>query len=91
MDQQKSRLSTFLSGLRNRLHPYGVDVITVKPGFVRSKMTANMKLPYILTTSPNKVADSIYFAYKYKKKYYLFKTNLEIYYGIYKIDSRIDF
>ena len=41
----KAGFSAFLSGLRNRLYPFGVDVITVKPGFVRTKMTYNMKLP----------------------------------------------
>jgi hypothetical protein len=39
----KSMLSTFLQGLRNRLHPHGVQVITVKPGFVDTPMTASFK------------------------------------------------
>ena len=63
----KAGFSAFLSGLRNRLYPYGVDVITVKPGFVETKMTAHMKLPKFLTTNPYKVANSIYLAYKNKK------------------------
>jgi short-subunit dehydrogenase len=36
----KAALTTYLEGLRNRLHPYGVTVSTVKPGFVGTKMTA---------------------------------------------------
>ena len=63
----KAGFSTFLSGLRNRLHPYGVDVLTVKPGFVKTKMTSKIKLPYVLTTNSENVADSIYLAYKSKK------------------------
>ena len=63
----KAGFSTFLSGLRNRLYPYGVDVITVKPGFVRTKMTSHINLPKLLTTNPNKVAKSIYLAYKYRR------------------------
>lgn len=63
----KAGLSAFLSGLRNRLHPFGVKVITVKPGFVRTKMTSHINLPNRLTASPKKVADSIYLAYKYRK------------------------
>ena len=63
----KAGLSAFLSGLRNRLKPYGIDVITIKPGFVRTKMTTHIKLPNALTVNPNKVAESIYLAYKYKK------------------------
>jgi NAD(P)-dependent dehydrogenase (short-subunit alcohol dehydrogenase family) len=34
----KAALTTFLEGLRNRLHPFGVKVTTVKPGFVATKM-----------------------------------------------------
>jgi short-subunit dehydrogenase len=36
----KAALHTYLEGLRNRLHPYGVRVTTVKPGFVRTRMLA---------------------------------------------------
>lgn len=39
----KAALSTFLSGLRNRLTPSGVQVLTVKPGFVDTPMTAHLK------------------------------------------------
>ena len=41
----KAGFTAFLSGLRNRLYPYGVDVITIKPGFVRTKMTKHIDLP----------------------------------------------
>lgn len=36
----KAALTTYLEGLRNRLHPFGVTVSTVKPGFIGTKMTA---------------------------------------------------
>jgi short-subunit dehydrogenase len=36
----KAALHTYLEGLRNRLHPFGVRVTTVKPGFVRTRMLA---------------------------------------------------
>lgn len=39
----KGALSLFLQGLRNRLHPSGVQVITVKPGFVDTPMTAHIR------------------------------------------------
>jgi len=39
----KAAVSTFLQGLRNRLHPKGVNVLTIKPGFVDTPMTANIK------------------------------------------------
>jgi decaprenylphospho-beta-D-erythro-pentofuranosid-2-ulose 2-reductase len=56
----KSAFSTYLSGLRNRLHKCGVDVLTVKPGFVTTKMTKGMELPPKLTVSPEIVAIDIF-------------------------------
>src|SRR3989338_2755484 len=41
----KAAFSSYLSGLRNRLSKAGVHVLTVKPGFVRTKMTKELKLP----------------------------------------------
>jgi hypothetical protein len=37
----KAMVTTFMSGLRQRLYPCGVDVITIKPGFVDTPMTAD--------------------------------------------------
>ena len=56
----KAALSTYLSGLRNRLYSSGVYVLTVKPGFVETKMTRGMNLPKILTDQPENVAQCIY-------------------------------
>ena len=57
----KAGFSQFLSGLRNRLALAGkVRVVTVKPGFVRTKMTAHMKLPAPLTVDPDRVAEDIF-------------------------------
>lgn len=39
----KAALNAFCQGLRNRLHPKGVQVLTVKPGFVDTPMTAGLK------------------------------------------------
>jgi len=63
----KAGLSTFLSGLRNRLYSKGINVITIKPGFVNTKMTSKLKLNPLLTTNSFKVSKYIYEAYKYKK------------------------
>jgi short-subunit dehydrogenase len=38
----KAGLHVFLQGLRNRLHRSGVSVVTLKPGFVDTPMTAGM-------------------------------------------------
>lgn len=56
----KAALTTYLSGLRNRLHTENVQVLTVKPGFVATKMTAGMNLPERLTAKPEQVAADIY-------------------------------
>jgi len=63
----KAGLTTFLSGLRNRINHNGVNVITVKPGYVLTKMTEDLNLPELLTTNPSKAADQIYTAYKCKR------------------------
>lgn len=56
----KAAFSAYLSGLRNRLYESGVKVLTVKPGFVATKMTAGLDLPTKLTTQPEDVARDIY-------------------------------
>ncbi len=56
----KGGFTAFLSGLRNRLARSRVRVITIKPGFVRTRMTKGMKLPAFLTVEPRAVAVAIY-------------------------------
>lgn len=58
----KAGFTAFLSGLRGRLARDGVHVMTVKPGFVRTRMTADMDLPAVLTADPADVADAIFAA-----------------------------
>jgi decaprenylphospho-beta-D-erythro-pentofuranosid-2-ulose 2-reductase len=56
----KAGFTAFLSGLRNRLAVNtGVHVMTVKPGFVRTRMTEHMKLPPLLTATPEEVAEAV--------------------------------
>ena len=45
----KAGFTAYLSGLRNNLFKFNVHVITVLPGFVYTKMTAELKLPHLLT------------------------------------------
>jgi short-subunit dehydrogenase len=56
----KAALTTYLSGLRNRLYGTQVHVLTVKPGFVATKMTEKLDLPEKLTAQPEEVAEDIY-------------------------------
>ena len=52
----KSGFTSYLSGLRNRLNKSGVLVITVKPGFINTKMTSHLDLPKILTAKPEDIS-----------------------------------
>lgn len=63
----KAGFTAYLSGLRNRLTPAGVEVLTVKPGFVATSMTQDLNLPPLLTASPEKVAQDIFKAVAKKK------------------------
>ena len=63
----KAAFTAYLSGLRQHLSGRGVRVITVKPGFVYSKMTRDLDLPKRLTASPEFVADKLYAAIKRKR------------------------
>lgn len=64
----KAGLTAFLSGLRNRLTRSGVHVVTVKPGFVRTSMTAGLKLPKPLTAEPIEVGAAVYKAAETKRR-----------------------
>jgi len=63
----KAALSTYLSGLRNRLHDAQVHVLTVKPGFVATKMTEEFDLPEKLLAQPQDVAADIFKAQQKNK------------------------
>lgn len=56
----KAGFTAYLSGLRNRLSKSGVQVLTVKPGFVNTKMTEGLPLNPKLTAQPDEVAEDIY-------------------------------
>nr|WP_249789024.1 SDR family oxidoreductase [Bradyrhizobium sp. BRP19] len=55
----KAGFSAFLSGLRARASRGGVHVVTVKPGFVRTRMTEGMKLIGPLTVEAPVVGAAI--------------------------------
>ena len=54
----KAGLTAFLSGLRQRLWSKGIDVITIKPGFVDTPMTAGFQKGALWST-PHVVAAAI--------------------------------
>lgn len=64
----KAGLATYLEALRNRLARHGVNVLTVKPGFVKTEMlkAAQGATPFAIT--PEKAADDIYSAMRKRKQ-----------------------
>ena len=51
-------VTTFTSGLRQRLYKSGVSVVTIKPGFVDTPMTEEFKKG-LLWAKPEKVSKRI--------------------------------
>lgn len=62
----KGALALYLQGLRNRLASHGVHVLTVKPGFVDTPMTAGLE-GLFLVASPTRVARDIGRAYRRRR------------------------
>ena len=54
----KAAVSAFLSGLRQRLNASGVNVLTIKPGFVDTPMTASFRKG-LLWAKPDAIARGI--------------------------------
>ena len=55
----KAALTAYLSGLRIRLLPRGVLVMTIKPGYVLTRMVAGRKLPPYISARPESIARDI--------------------------------
>ena len=62
----KGALTLVLQGLRNRLYNENVHVLTIKPGFVDTPMTAEVKKNFLFV-KPGLVAEKIYDAIEKKK------------------------
>lgn len=68
----KAGFTAYLSGLRNYLFDKKVHVMTVKPGFMATKMTEGLPLNPKLTATPKQAANCIYSAYQKKKMWCTF-------------------
>jgi len=64
----KAGLTTYLEALRNRLTRHGVNVLTVKPGFVETEMLKAAQGPTPFKITPEKAADDIYKAMRARKQ-----------------------
>lgn len=63
----KAALTQYLSGLRQRLSNTQVNIITIKPGFIKTKMTSHLSVPKIFEGDAQNVARNIYKAYTKRK------------------------
>ena len=63
----KCSYSIYLKNLNKKLSESGIHVMTVKPGWVKTKMTKNLKLPKIMTANVDFVGKKIFKAYELKK------------------------
>jgi len=54
----KAGIDAFALGLGDALRPQGVQVLVVRPGFVRTKLTAGLRVPPLATT-PEAVAEVV--------------------------------
>lgn len=68
----KRALNAYAEGLRYQLKPYGIDVMTILPGFIDSEMTQKnrFKMPFLLSTQDGvkRITDAI----AAKKRFYPF-------------------
>ncbi len=64
----KAGIHTFLEALRNRLSRRGVNVLTVKPGFVRTEMLKAAQGATPFAIEPEKAANDIYNAMRKRKQ-----------------------
>jgi len=63
----KGMVGLFLQGLRNRLNGKGIRVITVKPGFVDTPMTAAFEKKGLLWAQPDQIARGIVAAVEHRR------------------------
>jgi decaprenylphospho-beta-D-erythro-pentofuranosid-2-ulose 2-reductase len=64
----KAGLATYLEALRNRLTRHGVNVLTVKPGFVKTSMLKAAQGPTPFAITPEKAAEDIWKAIEKRKQ-----------------------
>lgn len=64
----KAGLTTYLEALRNRLTRHGVNVLTVKPGFLKTEMLKTAQTPTPFAIEPAKAAGAIVRAMKKRRQ-----------------------
>ena len=75
----KAGLTTYLSGLQQYCYQKNVHVVTIKPGFIRTKMIGDLPTPSVLTATADQVANAIFKAFqKQKNTVYVLRSWLYI-------------
>lgn len=69
----KAALTNYLSGLRSDLLKNNIDVFTVLPGFIDTKMIKNLKTPSFLTIQPEALSKIIISSIK-KRKFVIYQS-----------------
>jgi len=64
----KTAFTSYLNKLRKKNEISKIHIMTVKPGWVKTKFIKDIKLPKIMVVDVNFVGNKIYKAYKDKKK-----------------------
>jgi NAD(P)-dependent dehydrogenase (short-subunit alcohol dehydrogenase family) len=72
----KSGLNALLEGLRVELRPFGIAVTTICPGWIRSPMTAGIKMPAGNMMELPDAAQHILTAIRQKRSFYAFPASL---------------
>jgi|TARA_B100000767_G_scaffold274244_1_gene306640 short-subunit dehydrogenase len=82
----KAAFTLYLDGLRQRLYRKNINVLTIKPGYVDTKMVKNLNLPHYLISSPDKIGKIIFESYRKKRNIvyapYFWKIILLVYKNI---------
>ncbi len=71
----KAGLTNYLSGLRFDLYKNNIDVFTVLPGFINTKMIENLKTPSFLTIQPEALSKIILLSIQ-KRKFVIYQSSL---------------
>ena len=64
----KADFTNYLNKLRLRLYEKQIDVMIIKPGYVKTKMTASLNLPSFLVSTPDRIGEIIFNSFKNNKE-----------------------
>ncbi len=81
----KSAFSSYLDGLRQRLYLKKINVMTVKPGWIDTKMIKNHKIPKFMITNVDIIGEKIFKGFSNKKNILYVPSYWRIIMFVYKL------